>query len=172
MKVFKAELKDSRSSEDPIRKAICLGIGSFDPDNGSWITKEKAHMQFAAFSVIVEELQESCNKKIEVILQEPAFNASDIDFVTSLGHEVVESPAAFEAVDSKTFVFGIHLYRDIYAQVFNNREFPALFIGTGWDIWCEDSLAFLEEMETTHKKFAFPEYRGKTVFYGTCIYWE
>lgn len=182
IKVFKAEIKGSRSSEDPIRKAICLGIGSFDPDNGSWVTKEKAHMQFAAFSVIVDELQKSCNKKIEVIFQEPAFNASDIDFVTSLGHDVVESPVAFEAVDSKTFVFGIHLYRDIYAQVFENGVFPALFIGTGWDIWCDvsyrwtpeekDRLALLEEMETTHKKFPFPESRGKNIFYGTSIYWE
>ncbi|KAK1252267.1 hypothetical protein MKX08_003454 [Trichoderma sp. CBMAI-0020] len=180
--VFKAELEGAGSSEDPITKAICLGIGPFDPDNGSWIIKDKAHMQFAAFTVIVEELQTLCKNKIEVILQEPAFNATDIDFVTSLGHDVVESPIAFEAVDSKTFVFGIHLYRDIYAQVFQNRVYPALFVGTGWDIWCDvsyrwteeekDRLAFLEEMETTHKKFPFPESRGNNIFFGTSIFWK
>lgn len=57
IKVFKAEVEDSLPAEDPIRKAICFGIGSFDPDNGSWITKERTHMQFAAFSIIVDELR-------------------------------------------------------------------------------------------------------------------
>ncbi|KAM0450610.1 hypothetical protein ACHAO4_006595 [Trichoderma viride] len=181
IKVFKAQIKDSHSTEDPIRKAVCLGIGSFDPDNGSWVTKEKAHVQFAAFSVILEEIQESCSNKIEVIFQEPAFNASDIEFVTSLGHQVVESPAAFDVIDDTTFVFGIHLYRDIYAQVFKNNEYPALFIGTGWDVWSDvsfrwtaeekRSLTLLRAMETTHKKSPFPEARGRNIFYGTSIYW-
>ncbi|PON29096.1 hypothetical protein TGAM01_v202204 [Trichoderma gamsii] len=167
--VFKAEIK---GSEDPITKAICLGIGSFDPDNGSWITKERTHMQFAAFSIILDEL---------LIFQEPAFNESDAEFITSLGHEVVESPAAFDKVDSTTFVFGIHLYRDIYAQVFKNGEYPALFVGTGWNVWSNvsfrwtaeenHSLALLKAMETTHKRFPFPETPGKNIFYGTSIYW-
>lgn len=48
--------KDLASGKDPVTKAVCLGIGSFDPENGSWITKEKAHMQFVVFLVIVEEI--------------------------------------------------------------------------------------------------------------------
>ncbi|KAM0519066.1 hypothetical protein ACHAPE_004060 [Trichoderma viride] len=181
IKVFKAEVEDSLPAEDPIRKAICFGIGSFDPDNGSWITKERTHMQFAAFSIILDELQKLCKNKIEVIFQEPGFNEADVEFITSLGHEVVESPAAFDEVDSTTFVFGIHLYRDVYAQVFKNSQYPALFVGTGWDVWSgvsfrwtaeeNRSLALLRAMETTHKKFPFPETRGKNIFYGTSIYW-
>ncbi|KAL7892742.1 hypothetical protein HDV63DRAFT_233665 [Trichoderma sp. SZMC 28014] len=179
--LFRAEIKDSRASEDPISTAICLGIGSFDPDNGSWVAKEKTHVQFAAFSIILDELQKFCKNKIKVIVQEPAFNASDKEFITSLGHQVVESPEAFEAVDDKTFVFGIHLYRDVYAQIFENGEYPAIFIGTGWKVWSnvcyrwtqeeQISLAMLRAMETTHKKWPFPEARGKNVFYGTSIYW-
>lgn len=50
--------KDSAAGEDPVRKAVCLGIGSFDPENGSWSVKEKAHVQLAAFLLIVEEIGE------------------------------------------------------------------------------------------------------------------
>lgn len=41
----------------PVRKAVCLGIGSFDPENGSWHAKERAHIQLAAFLLIVEEIR-------------------------------------------------------------------------------------------------------------------
>lgn len=82
-------------------------------------------------------LEKYCKNRIKCIFQEPAFEVSDIEFITSLGHEVVESPVAFDAVDSRTFLFGVHLYRDIYAQAFKNGDFPALFIGTGWDVWSE-----------------------------------
>lgn len=173
--------KDSASGEDPVRKAVCLGIGSFDPENGSWTVKEKAHVQLAAFLLIVEEIEKFCKKPIKCIFQEPAFEVSDIAFITSLGHEVVESPAAFDAVDSHTFLFGVHLYRDVYAHAFKNGDFPALFIGTGWDVWSdvnyrwepeECTLDAIEIMEKTHKKFAFPEAKGKNIFYGTSIYWD
>lgn len=49
--------KNSMTIEDPVRKAVCLGLGSFDPENGSWVTKEKAHVQLAAFLFIVEEIR-------------------------------------------------------------------------------------------------------------------
>jgi hypothetical protein len=85
----------------------------------------------------MQRTEKFCKDTIKVIFQEPAFEVSDIEFITSLGHEVVDSPAGFDAVDSTTFVFGIHLYRDIYAQIFKNGELPALFVGTGWDVWSE-----------------------------------
>ncbi|KAL7922865.1 hypothetical protein ACQKWADRAFT_291663 [Trichoderma austrokoningii] len=169
-------------SGDIFRKAICLGIGTFNPESGSWAAKERAHVQYLTFCIIVEEIQKHCKEPIRVLVQEPVFEASDVEFVTSMGHEVVQSPAAFEAVDSTTFVFGIHLYRDIYAEVFKNGEIPGLFIGTGWDVWSDvcyrwsreeySSLKILRDMEDTHRKFVFPEISGKNYFHGTSLYWD
>ena len=66
--------------------------------------------------------------------QEPVFTASDAAFITSLGHHVVDSPAGCERVDGSTLLFGVHLYRPIYALALKN-SLPAVFVGTGWDVW-------------------------------------
>jgi hypothetical protein len=36
-----------------ISRAICLGIGTFDPENGGWEAKRRAYLQLAAFTTIV-----------------------------------------------------------------------------------------------------------------------
>lgn len=45
-----------KDGQSPITKAICLGIGSFDPPDGSWQLKRRAHTQLAALLIMVEEL--------------------------------------------------------------------------------------------------------------------
>lgn len=40
----------------PVKKAICLGIGSFDPEDGSWDSKRRTYHQCIAFLAMVEEL--------------------------------------------------------------------------------------------------------------------
>jgi hypothetical protein len=40
----------------PILNAICLGIGSFDPEDGSWDAKRRAYIQLCAFLTIVDHL--------------------------------------------------------------------------------------------------------------------
>ncbi|RFU81107.1 srr1 domain-containing [Trichoderma arundinaceum] len=131
----------------PITKAICLGIGTFDPSDGSLAIKQKAHKQLAAFLVMVEELEIPSLTKpqqlekhtgghIECIFQEPMFTPGDISFLNEMGHRVVESPVGSEAVDSQTFLYGVHLYKDIYSMSLQG-ELPAVFVGTGWDAWSE-----------------------------------
>lgn len=43
-------------------------------------------------------------------------------------------------VDGETLFFGVHLYRPIYAMALKD-SLPAVFVGTGWDIW--DGCVFL-----------------------------
>lgn len=71
---------------------------------------------------------------IECIFQEPIFTESDKRFITDLGHTIVESPAAYERIDQHTLLIGVHLYRPIYAEALKSC-LPAIFIGTGWDVW-------------------------------------
>lgn len=75
-------------------------------------------------------------QEIETIYQEPRFTRPDKDFLTGLGGKTVDSPGAYELIDKSTLVFGVHLYRDIWAAALK-EGLPALCVGTGWDIWEE-----------------------------------
>lgn len=74
--------------------------------------------------------------KIECFYQEPRFAQPDKDFILSLDGKVVESPASYELIGADTLVFGVHLYRDIWAAALE-KSLPGLFVGTGWDVWDE-----------------------------------
>lgn len=146
----------SWGSRPNVSRAVCLGIGSFDPEDGAWEVKRRAHIQLAAFLTIVTTLRDyqgrhdgqdesqSQNEHqqkpqpIRCFFQEPMFTPSDKDFIRALGHEfeVVESPRGFELVDNNTLVFGVHLYRDIYSRAIAGCA-PAIFVGTGLNVWEE-----------------------------------
>lgn len=127
----------SRTPTPPISQAVCLGLGSFDPDNGDWEAKRRAHVQLAAFLSIIEDLrQDGDEHPVHCLFQEPLFTAADQAFIRSLGHEVVETPAGFEAVGPRTLVFGVHLYRQVYARAIGAHT-PAVFVGTPYAVWEE-----------------------------------
>ncbi|KAI1658561.1 hypothetical protein F4813DRAFT_388330 [Daldinia decipiens] len=169
------EILESRMSPSNISDAICFGTGSFDPEDSSWEMKRKAHIQLAAFLFIVEQLQRSSSRTIRCIFQEPVFNTSDKAFIRALGHEVVDSPIGFELVSPTTLVFGIHLYRDVYAQILS-KCLPAMFIGTPQEVWEEcygsDPLDWVEldELNKRCDKVKFPEDTGYTTFSSTTIH--
>lgn len=52
-------LSDEADSLPAVSKAVCLGIGSFDPANGSWRARRTAHFQLEAFLSMVESLRTS-----------------------------------------------------------------------------------------------------------------
>lgn len=81
-------------------------------------------------------LEKITGAKIDCVFQDPVFTQSDKDFLASLGHKVVETPAAFDMVDADTFLYGIHLYQGIYTMALKT-SLPVIFVGTGWDVWDE-----------------------------------
>lgn len=119
-----------------VTKAICFGLGSFDPPDGAWDQKRKTHLQLAAFLAIVNELEGRFGHRIRCVFQEPIFNPVDRAFIASLGHEIVESPLGFQLVDPETLAFAVHLYRDVHSQVIATH-IPAVFVGTPYGIWEE-----------------------------------
>ncbi|KAI1137674.1 hypothetical protein F5Y05DRAFT_77497 [Hypoxylon sp. FL0543] len=167
----------SRPSHPTITQAVCFGLGSFDPEDGSWDSRRRAHVQLAALLCMVEQLQRDNPEPIRCVFQEPIFNAVDKEFIRGLGYEVVDSPVGFERVNSSTLVFGIHLYRDVYAQAID-KHLPALFVGTPKDVWEEchgtDSLDWvkLRELDDRCDKTTFPEDAGYTTFSSTAIHWR
>lgn len=46
----------------PIQKAVCLGIGTFDPADGSWDAKRRTLVQLSAFHIMVETIGEWCRR--------------------------------------------------------------------------------------------------------------
>ncbi|OLN86568.1 hypothetical protein CCHL11_08515 [Colletotrichum chlorophyti] len=152
-----------------VRKAVCLGVGTFDPEDGGWDAKRRSYIQLDAFLTVVEVLSELYKESISCSFQEPRFTPNDTEFLTKLGHEVVQSPAAFEAVDEDTLVFAVHMYRPIYEATLE-RALPAMFVGTGWDVWDEfatmkgGDFKCMSDMHISHKHFPFPQDGTYTTF--------
>ncbi|KAI2463906.1 hypothetical protein F4781DRAFT_97470 [Annulohypoxylon bovei var. microspora] len=171
------EIVASHNCSSAITHAVCLGLGSFDPDDGSWENKRRAHVQLAAFLYMVEQMQCDGQVPIRCLFQEPVFKSVDEAFIRSLGHEVVRSPGGFEQVSISTLVFGIHLYRDVYAQALS-KDLPAVFVGTPREVWedCHGSdvpdCIQLKELDERCDKAKFPEDSGYTTFSSTAIHWR
>lgn len=49
-------IKDKSVSHEKITRAICLGLGAFDPEDSSWTAQRRSHIQLAAFLAMVETL--------------------------------------------------------------------------------------------------------------------
>ncbi|EXF75623.1 hypothetical protein CFIO01_10385 [Colletotrichum fioriniae PJ7] len=174
---LKKLVRDNFEGHRRVRKAVCLGVGTFDPEDGGWDAKRRSYIQLDAFLTVVEVLSELYKESIPCLFQEPRFTLNDEAFLTSLGHEVVESPAAFEAVDEETIVFAVHMYRPIYEATLG-KAVPAMFVGTGWNVWDEFALMkdgdfkCMSDMHASHKHFRFPQDGTYTTFSSTCVYWR
>ncbi|CAM1501525.1 Fc.00g035090.m01.CDS01 [Cosmosporella sp. VM-42] len=158
-----------------ISRAINLGIGTFDPVDLSWAAMRASYVQLIAFLIMVEEIEKITGQEIKCVFQEPAFTQSDKDFVASLGHEVVEDPAACDMVNESSFLFSVHLYRPIYARALKNH-LPAIFVGTGWTAWDKisqtDGIENMEEFERSYNVYNFPKDTYGYAFSSTGIYWK
>ncbi|KGQ03093.1 hypothetical protein BBAD15_g11689 [Beauveria bassiana D1-5] len=192
-------LVDSHAQSLHIDKAVCLGIGTFDPEDGGREAKRAAYVQLCALSTLTSQLVSSpwgknlfvsCSlssrptniatekyskHSIECIFQEPIFTDSDKSFLTSLGHRVVSSPAAYSLIDNATLLLAVHLYRPIYAAALQ-LNLPAIFIGTGWDVWDtvtmehSSDLDNMKKMHSMYSRHAFPQDITSTAFSSTSIY--
>ncbi|RYC54538.1 hypothetical protein CHU98_g11673, partial [Xylaria longipes] len=167
------EILSGHTASNRVTKAICFGLGSFDPPDGHYARKRQSHTQLAAFLAIVEHLQSKANNRIRCIFQEPIFTTVDKAFITNLGHEVVESPVGFQLVDSETLTFGIHLYKDVCSKIVATC-FPAIYIGTSYEFWNDllecyriENMGRMEELEQTSVRVKFPDNKSETVFEPT-----
>ncbi|PFH62868.1 hypothetical protein XA68_11424 [Ophiocordyceps unilateralis] len=167
------------SSACRVERALCLGLGSFDAQigGGGWEARRSSFLQLVAFAVMVEELEKIAGSPIPCIFQEPLFTPADRHFLSSLGYQVVETPDACAHISRHSFIFGIHLYRPVYAMVLG-QYLPALFVGTGWSVWESVSLSEspdlnnLKIMHQSYAKAAFPQDPSSTAFSSTTIYWR
>ncbi|KAM0808404.1 putative SRR1-like domain-containing protein [Seiridium cardinale] len=171
------DITQAKSCHPSPTKAVCLGLGSFDPEDGSWQIRRRSHVQLAAFMTFVECVEQLCGRKVRRIFQEPCFTVGDKEFLTSLGHEIVDSPKGFEEISEDSIVFGIHLYRNIYSAAIE-KALPAIFIGTGYDVWeryadsKDSSWARMRQLHDSCDTLPFPDDKDfYPTFTSTTIHW-
>lgn len=89
-----------------IRKAVCLGTGSFNRDN--FDCRKRTMEQFAMFVDTVEYLQKAEGEEIEIYAQEWWYNDLDRGFLTSKGMHISEmqAPVSFDDCGPATKHFG------------------------------------------------------------------
>lgn len=49
-------VKSNAGKHQVVRKAVCLGVGTFDPEDGGWDAKRRSYIQLEAFLTVVEVL--------------------------------------------------------------------------------------------------------------------
>lgn len=57
-RLFSLVAAKAGASHVGVRRAVCLGLGAFDPEDGSWVARRRSHVQLAAFLGLVEALGE------------------------------------------------------------------------------------------------------------------
>lgn len=95
-------------------RLVCIGLGSPSGLRDGWVDRrDVASYQLAAFVSVVQVVQqqqtsqtgEETTKKMEIIAQDPVFNALDKQLLSSLGITVVAHPQAFSSVSAQTLLF-------------------------------------------------------------------
>lgn len=61
-------IKKNAASHAAITNAVCLGLGAFDPDDGSWLAQRRSHIQLAAFLTMVEALGNGSRTRIVQVM--------------------------------------------------------------------------------------------------------
>jgi hypothetical protein len=97
-------------------RLVCIGLGSPSGLRDGWVDRrDVASYQLAAFVSLVQSVQQqqktsqtggaATARKMEIIAQDPIFNALDKQLLSSLGITVVAHPQAFSSVSAKTLLF-------------------------------------------------------------------
>ena len=119
-----------------ITNCICLGLGSmaaiFRGSNPTNVNNGKyfdltPRAQLVAFEFWIQMLKKH-NHINHVYFQEPQFNDVDKVFLSSLGYEIIDSPASKDLITAETFLYTPYTNLDVVYHTMKS-SFPALYIG-------------------------------------------
>ena len=126
-----------KQTAHPITNCICLGLGTvagiFRDSNPTNVSNaEKFDItpiaQLVAFEFWIQTLKKHNHHIENVYFQDPQFNVVDKAFLSSLGYEVIESPASKDLITTKTFLYTPCANLDAVYHTMKS-SFPALYIG-------------------------------------------
>jgi hypothetical protein len=117
------KVQDAKEGKRVVDNVVLLGLGSLQSSRREG--RKASATQLAALQTIIQMLGE----EIKVVAQDPQFTELDKEFLTSLGHKVVEDPEAFTQIGEGTLVYAIHCYAKVYKAV-SEAPRPAVLIGT------------------------------------------
>ena len=125
-----------KQSAFSITNCICLGLGSmagiFRDSNPTNVSNAMNFdlspiAQLVAFEFWIQMLKKH-NHIEHVYFQDPQFNDVDGAFLSSLGYEVIDSPASKDLITAATFLYTPRTNLDAVYQTMK-IAFPALYIG-------------------------------------------
>ena len=128
LKDLLAPFKDIASVEG----IVCFGLGTLQ----DWRLQARrtSHIQLAALRTIADALGLS---KAECYAQEPRATALDNEFLKSQGLQTLEDPEAFGKIDTKSLVFAVHCYPQLYRAILNQPH-PVILIANDLSAYTED----------------------------------
>lgn len=156
-----------------IHKIVCVALGS--PSGGSLSTWK----QFGCLM----DLRNRFFPTARVIFQDPIFSETDRALLEELNICVMESPAAFDEIDERTFLFAPHCEHEQFCDTLDGREIPGLCITndaqqyirnfdirrvTGVHVGLE-RIHVAQRIEESMRKREFPG-NGRLEWYSTVIY--
>lgn len=163
-----------------VKRAVCIGIGSFSID---WDHRYRSLWQLALFRAVVKILQRKSS--LSLYAQEPAFTPLDISFLARL--DIIAVPSSIEShIAPDSFVFAPFVDWYLLLPVFLNGKDPELYIGNeilssyGTFANTTEKEAVLSDCNELGKRFAEKrEIRKVTEFEehgnaleGLMIYWR
>ncbi|KAI9688932.1 MAG: hypothetical protein M1820_010201 [Bogoriella megaspora] len=180
----KAELSEELQSiiiprRFQIEHAICFGLGSFCRHTTQRGTSMR---QLLAFMDICANLQKGGNP-IQASIQDPVLTATDKNFLSSHGLEILDRGDGFEKITAKTFVFLAFIPKRLWRAHLHQLQKSPLFISPDvtsiqdnisqaefTDATDQFDVAF-EDMTTEREKLPFPvDEKHSPGFYGLKIY--
>ncbi|RDL41675.1 uncharacterized protein BP5553_01654 [Venustampulla echinocandica] len=171
LKALLDEKMKADSNTKKISRVVALGLGSLQSSRTQ--SRKTSFTQMAALETILQIMAKE--ETISMIFQDPVFTDLDKEFLVTLGHQVVEDPAAFDQIDENTLVYAIHCYSDVYQKV-SQAPKPAVLVSTDVELFDRTSLdgekgdvKSLGAMVESYEAIPFPQIRHD--FSDTKIYW-
>ena len=116
-----------------INKIVCIALGS--PDSGNLSTWKQLGC--------LMHLRASYFPDAKVIFQDPVFNQIDMSFFDELGIITMDTPQAFQAIDTQTFLFAPHCEHEQFCEALDGRELPGVCI-------TNDAKQYLRDYDIKH----------------------
>lgn len=109
----------SKSSGPSINRMLSLGLGSLTPIK----TQSRRLKQLAIFLAIADTLEDTLQKPVALLAQDPTFTKTDEAFLNTFGIGVIRTPSGAElgearqVLDERTLVYSPFLTLEAYEQL-------------------------------------------------------
>ena len=123
-----------QESPSKVTKCVCLGLGSLSRMHPVDRTQSMAQLVALEFFLDILRRHDHEIPLSLIYFQDPAFNDIDRTYLSSLGYNVINSPASEDVVTEDTFLFApFNSWDVVFATL--NHAFPAFMVGNSLKLY-------------------------------------